>query len=122
MPRSASLASHTASSLSVLGRPGRCLTSCALPRNGLSTSPCREAARPFPSCRLPRGGDLCAPVAVATDRDRTRIEQRDAPLGGSPAWQPAATQHPPADAWVLAAQPAHHPTPTEGVQVGERLG
>jgi hypothetical protein len=30
MPRSASLASHTASSLSVVGRPGRCLTSRAL--------------------------------------------------------------------------------------------
>jgi hypothetical protein len=28
--RSATLASHTASSLSVLGRPGRCLTSRAL--------------------------------------------------------------------------------------------
>jgi len=35
--RSATLHSHTASSLSVLGRPGRCLTSLALTSHGSSS-------------------------------------------------------------------------------------
>ena len=68
--------------------------------------PFRSATRP--SCRPlgPWREDVCRPVAVATDRDRARVEQRHLPVGRPPPGQVAPPELLPVAAGVLAAQPA----------------
>src|SRR4029450_5042427 len=64
-----------------------------------------------------------APVAVAADHARARVDQRDLPVGRPPPWKVAPPQPLPGRTGVLVTQPADHPPPNEGAQVVEgRLG
>jgi transposase len=76
---------------------------CVSPRTGLSPSSCRRAAGWFLGPLCPWAGDAVAPVAVAADYHRARVEQRHLTLRWPPPRQVAPLQRPPCGPWMLAA-------------------